>query len=97
MSTVRDEAARFIDIGRRIERATLLADMLHRLQNAQREADLAPLVKALGVEVEHAGVNAVEARATAHQLIAELSPGAALARRVLASYRAARAAWRSPA
>jgi hypothetical protein len=95
MANVRDEAARLIEIGRRIERAVILADVLNRLQNAQREADFNPLVKALRVEVEHAGLNAAEAQVAAHQLIAELSPGAALARRVLSTWHAARAAWRA--
>lgn len=104
-SKVRDAAAMLIEHGRALgalDTARVLADQLTRTSSAAVAAD-EPRYAELLRELAKSHMDAIptyerlalSAKAHAEELMAELEhPGAVLARRLLATARAARAGWR---
>lgn len=104
-SKVREAAAFFVEQGRALgalDQARVFADQLTRAANLADGLGEKELSRALG-EQARAQLDAIEpfeqlaisARARAEELVREVEhPGAVLARRLLATWRGARAAWR---
>lgn len=106
MSKLREAAAMLIEQGRalgHLEQARMLVEAFTRSaaeHQAKGEADVAAALARLGdhyaVRISFLEQSATTAQQMAQQIIAELEhPGAVLGRRLLASARAARAAWRA--
>lgn len=105
MSRLRDAAALLVEHGKAIGRAEYarraMALAARDAAGAERlgHAEAAKRIKALGNEVQAditaAEINAKQAAAAAEALMLALEhPGAHIARRLVATYHGARAAWR---
>lgn len=105
MSKLREAAALLIEhgkaIGRLEQQRALMVAITQQSATADRDGDgpgaqrLIVVAKHMGAELGELETFAAHSQALARDLLAELEhPGAVLARRLLASWHGARAAWR---
>lgn len=98
MATLREAAAAWVEAGRWLATCEILGDQIRRLDQASpkdRERHAEYIIETPRDMLQEYERIRERTRARAEQLMAELEhPGAALARRLLASWHGARAAWR---
>ncbi len=99
MSKLREAAAAWIETGRWLATVEILSDQIRRLDKAKpedRERHAVYIIEQSRDRLDVYEQTALSLRGKAEQLMLEHEhPGAVLGRRLLASARAARAAWRA--
>ena len=96
MSRLRDAAAAWVEAGKWIGEADAYNRLAARIERMPLDCTARGFwATGPALELQAAVANVKRTREQAEQLMAELEhPGAALARRLVATYRGARAAWR---